>query len=111
MKKILFILSIFFALFCFSSCEKDESLDPLPTIVSGQFVRLEPTNRLLAVQHIEDTYFGGLLTNPGNTVVKYELFVRFTSESGIVSQNYVPLLTITSFPYDLKITPQMLATE
>lgn len=110
MKKIFFILSIFLTLFVFSSCEKDESLDPLPTIVSGQFVRIEPTKRLLAIEHIEDTYFGGMLTNPGNNVVRYELFVRFTSDIGIVNQNYVPLVTISSFPYDLKITPQMLAT-
>lgn len=111
MKKIFFILSIFLTLFSFSSCEKDESLDPLPTIVSGQFIRLEPVNKLLSFDQIDNTYFSGLLTNPGNNVVRYELFVRYTtSATEITSQNYVSLLNITSFPYDLKITPQMLAT-
>jgi hypothetical protein len=108
MKKLL-IIPFVFLLFSFFSCEKDESLDPLPTIVGGQFVRLDITKKLLASQDIDNAEFGGHLTTPSNNVVKYELYVRYKSTLGVISNNYVLLKTITTFPYDLKVTPSELA--
>lgn len=108
MKKLL-IIPFVFLLFSFFSCEKDESLDPLPTIVGGQFVRLDITKKLLAYEDINNAEFGGYLTTPSNNVVKYELYVRYTSTLDVTGNNYVLLKTITTFPYDLKITPAELA--
>jgi hypothetical protein len=109
MKKLL-IFPFLILVMSFSSCEKDPSLDPLPTIVPGQFMRLDITKHLLAFAHINDTDFGGMLTNPGGNVVKFELYVRYTTSNGVTAGNYVLLNTISSFPHDLKITPSELAT-
>lgn len=109
MKKLI-LIPLSFMFFTFSSCEKDESLDPLPTVVAGQYVRLDITKKVLAFEHINETEFGGILTTPGNNVAKYELFVRRTNAQGVISANYVLLKTITTFPVELKITPQDLAT-
>jgi len=110
MKKI-FILSVsIFALLSFASCE-DDSKDPLPQQVKGQFIRLDIDryHRQMNFNEIETTYFGGLLTNPDGNVVKYDIHVRRSDPSNNVTSDYVPMMTITSFPYDLKITPAMVA--
>ncbi len=109
MKKLI-MLPFLLVLFSLSSCEKDESLNPLPTIVQGQYVRLDITKKLLAFEHINEAEFGGLLTNPSNTVVKFELYVRYSTGIDVTANNYVLLRTVTAFPYDLKITPTELAT-
>jgi len=109
MKKI-FLLPIVAMLFLASACEKEDSLDPLPVKDAGQYVRLDITNKVFAHDHMDATVFGGELTTPGNKVQKYELFVRRTNSNGIVVGNYVQLLTVESFPAELSITPQMIAT-
>lgn len=103
MKKI-FLLPIFILTFVsFSSCEKDESLDPRPLFVSGQFMRLDIKRDRLNVND-PNTSFGGPLTNPSNTVVRYELFVRLT-RGGVVQSDYIPYDVLTTFPQELAITP------
>ena len=95
---------------CIASCEKDESLNPLATVVGGQFASLNITKSLLDFNKINTTSFGGILTTPSNNIVKYDLYVRYTSSAGFTNDNYVLLKTITSFPVDLDITPIDLAT-
>lgn len=107
MKKIIALLLL--AGLTFMSCDTQDSLDPRPVIVAGQYVRLDITNKMLAGQHINETYFGGTLTAPGNNVQKYVLKVRRRNPYSVVTGNYVELLTVTSFPTELKITPQMIA--
>lgn len=104
----LFILSISFV---FNSCEKDEGLDPRPLIVSGQFVRLDIDKRVLNIDDISNTAFGGIVTSPGGNVVKYELFIRRKTNSGVITGDYVKFpVEITSFPFDLRISIQQIAT-
>jgi hypothetical protein len=111
MKKLFFLPAFLFLAFGFSSCE-DEDLSPLPEQVSGQYMRLDidPHHRQLNSTDLENTYFGGMLSNPSGTVVRYELFVRRRDGSGFLTGDYLPMLTVNSFPYDLRITPQMIAT-
>jgi len=104
MKKIFFI-PILLAALCFSSCEKDDSLDPLPLLVEGQYMRLDITRDRIDANNITTSSFGGLLTNPSHSVVKYDLFVRWF-RPGTLSSEYVPLRTITSFPAELSVTTQ-----
>ena len=108
MKKI-FLLFIAFFCFCISSCEKDESLDPRPLLVGGQFVRLDITRPRMNSEDINNTSFGGLLTAPSGNVAKFNLYVR--KYDGIISATEFKLVkTITSFPTNLSITPQDIAT-
>jgi hypothetical protein len=104
MKKIFFIPFIA-VLFLFSSCEKDDSKDPRPLLVNGQYMRLDMTRPRIDFNNLSTSSFGGLLTNPSNTVVRYELFVRW-NRANTLSSEYIPLRTITSFPVDLVITAQ-----
>ena len=108
MKK-LFLLPIFLLVaFSFSSCE-DDDLNPLPTKVSGQFMKLDIKTREMDVSNPETAAFTGTLSNTSGDVVKYELYVRRRT-GNFLTGDYVLMQTITSFPYELKITPQMVAT-
>lgn len=110
MKKIIYTFVSAFLLFCFSSCETQDSLDPRPVIVDGQYVRLDITKKLLAFDHINEAVFGGTLTTPGNNVASYDLYIRRRNSSTVTTGNYVKIgPTITSFPHELLITPQMIA--
>lgn len=88
----------------FSSCENDESLDPIPVKVNGTFVYLDITSKVF---NIDDagSFFGGNLTAPGNNVSRYDLYVRLTNSRGSTAfENFVKLKSISAFPVDLKIT-------
>lgn len=94
----------------FSACEKDDSLVPVPTIVPGSFARLDITEKFL---NLDDAsfYFGGLLTAPNQKIKTYELFVRWSTGLNVTPFGYTKIpLVINTFPYELKITTQMLAT-
>lgn len=109
--KNFFLIPIFvLTLFTLSSCE-DDSLDPLPVKVNGQFMKLDIdiNHKQMNLDHIDETYFGGVLSCPSSNVAKFELYVRRTNSSGELTGDYVPLMTISTFPYDLKITPAQLA--
>lgn len=109
MKKIFYIPFLVFALFANSSCERDESLDPRPVIVAGQFVRLDITKKRLNFDDINNTSVGGTITTPGNNVAKFNLYVRKKDIYGFATE-FALLKTITTFPYDLNITPTDIAT-
>lgn len=110
MKKFSILTFIALSLFSFSSCE-DDSKDPLPAKVYGQFVKLdiEDSHKQLDYNDIDNTYFGGILSTPSSNIVKFELMIRRTNAAGQLTSDYVPFMTITSFPYDLRITPAMIA--
>jgi len=110
MKKIFLLPAFFFAFLSFSSCE-DDSKNPLPKQVIGQYMKLDidPSHWQMDYNDIANTYFGGTLSSPGGTVVKFDLTVRRTNPDGDTTSDYVPLMSITSFPYELKITPTMVA--
>ena len=107
MKKI-FLLPILIIAFFISSCE-DDSTDPLPIKVPGQFVKLDIQQRSLDFSNINTTAFRGTLSVPANNVVRYELFVRRRNPNGINTSNFKLLQTITTFPYELNITPAQIA--
>ncbi|WP_309642596.1 hypothetical protein [Flavobacterium sp.] len=109
MKKIFFAPIFTLLFFAFSSCETQDSLDPRPLIVDGQYVRLDITKKVLTSDHLDTAVFGGALTTPGNNVQSYDLYVRRHNVNDVITGNYVKLLTITSFPTELAITPQMIA--
>jgi hypothetical protein len=105
MKKIFFLPVILVVILSFTGCEKDESLDPRPLLVEGQFMRLDITRDRIDFNNIETSSFGGMLSNPSNDVVRYELLVRLVRSGSGISE-YIPLETLTSFPQDLAITAQ-----
>ncbi len=105
MKKIFFLPVILTVIFSFWGCEKDESVDPRPLLVQGQFMRLDIVRDRIDAENLETSSFGGMLTNPSNDVVKYELFVRLVRGDVGISE-YIPLDTITSFPQELAIGAQ-----
>ena len=108
MKKLFFIPLFILTFFAFSSCEKDDSLDPRPVIVSGQYVRLNITQKRLNFDDINNTSFGGTITTPGNNVATYNLYVRKKDIFGFATP-FVLLKTVTAFPYELSITPNDIA--
>ena len=105
MKRLFFIALLLVSFFSFSGCEKDDSLDPRPVQVNGQFMRLDITTDRMNANDIDNAFFGGKLTSPSGTVVRYEMFVRVTRNGELLSE-YIPFgQPITSFPLDLRITP------
>jgi hypothetical protein len=121
MKKIFLFLVVFTILFSFSACEKDDSLDPRPVIVAGQYVRLDITSKVLksirtnspnpqfTSDEVAQSSFGGLLTDPSGTVVKYNLYVKKRDINGVASE-FKLLKVITSFPTNLEISSADIAT-
>ncbi len=117
MKKIIFLPLFVLSMFVFTSCEKDDSLDPLAQQVAGQYVRLDITSKVLkgikpvpvipndnyTQEEVDASFFGGLLTSPSGTVVKYNLYVK-RRDPFAISSEYALVKTITSFPADLKVT-------
>jgi len=119
MKKLFYIPILFFVLVSFCGCEKDESLDPLPLVVQGQFMRLDITRKVIDFDNQETSSFGGMLTNPSNDVVKYELLVRLFRASRAPNTNgpgdpgspgfssdYIALDELSGFPLDLAVKTQ-----
>lgn len=112
MKKI-FLLPILTALLLLSSCEKDDSLDPRPVLVSGAFVRLDikdNTKKRLNADDVANSVFAGTLTAPGNNVATYNLYIRRTDGAGNSFGEFKLIRTVTSFPYELVISPSDIAT-
>ena len=110
MKKIFFLPIVALLFFAFSSCEEDESLSPIPPKVTGQFIKLDITQRQLDFNNLDNTFFGGTLYNTSGKVVRYELFVKRVLANGSVYDNYVPLVIYNSFPAQMIISPQDIAT-
>ncbi len=112
MKNLIKFTLIWFLTVSLSSCEKDESKEPRPLFVDGQYVRIDFTdNRVLDFDNINNTFFGGLITTPGNNVRKFEITVK-RRNGGVWGADFAKIpLEINVFPYELKITPQLLATS
>src|SRR6476620_6442682 len=108
MKKLFFLPVFIVAFFSLISCE-DDALNPLPTKVSGQYMKLDIKNRQMDFTDIANAAFTGTLSDTSGKVVKYELFVRRRDASCFLTGDYTLMQTITSFPYELRITPQMVA--
>ena len=109
MKKI-FLLPFIALFLALGSCDQDESLDPRPVMVPGNFVRLDLTegHKRMNAGDLENTYFGGLLTSPSGKVVKYNLYVR-KMDGLAYATDFKLIKTITSFPAELKVTPAEIA--
>lgn len=111
MKKLFFLPIIASFFLGLHSCDEDESLSPVPPLDKGVFMKLDITQKQMLYTDINNTYFGGTLIDMSdNRIVKFELLVRRTDFNGVISQNYVPYETFTSFPAQLRVTPQKLAT-
>lgn len=111
MKTIKLIFSFSILIFSILSCDKDESKNPLPVVENGVFVKLEIKNRQLDFSNIETTSFSGTLYAPSNNVDHYDLYIRRKNPFGVFSNEYTKLLTVTTFPFELIITPQMIADK
>ena len=105
-KKIFLLVLLAFA---FQSCEKDESLDPRAQLIPGLYARLDITSKVIKSYDVENSYFGGLLTSPSGKIVKYNLYVKRRNGFGVAS-DYGLVRSITSFPHDLKIKIEDIAT-
>lgn len=108
MKKLILLPLVLLAFVSFTSCEQ-ESLDPLPVKVAGNYVTIDAYNTSMDFTQIDNTAFRGMLRTPGNNIVRYELYVRRKTPNGVNTSNFVHLQTITSFPYEFNITPAQIA--
>ena len=108
MKKIKIMFSLLAVALLFGACEQ-ESLNPLPPKIQGMYVAIDFDQVTLELNKIETTAIRATLTNPGSNITRYELFTQRRDSQGEYSGPMVPLLTVNSFPYQLAITPQMLA--
>jgi hypothetical protein len=110
MKRI-FFLPLIFTFFTLLSCEQDDSLTPTPVLVSGSFVRLDITSKVMNYAD-PSTVFEGNMTAPGGNVSRYNLYVRRTDADSGNSFGEFKLLgqPITSFPMRLVITREDIAT-
>jgi hypothetical protein len=105
MRILFFIPILLITLFSFLGCEKDDSLDPRPVIVNGQFMRLDITQSRMDARNLDTAFFGGVLTNPGGTAVKYKMNVLVRRGSQGNLSELIFLREITSFPVNIRITP------
>ena len=108
MKKT-YIISLIIIITSLFSCERDESLDPRPLLIGGQFVRLDITKKRLNSDNIDNSTFGGLLTNPSGNVVKYNLYVRRRDPNAFLGE-FALVKTVNSFPFELNIKAVDIAT-
>ena len=76
MKKSIKMLILIAGFGLILSCSKDESLDPRPVLVNGQFVKFDIINKVFDSEDLVNSTFGGVLTAPGNKVVRYRMYVR-----------------------------------
>ena len=109
MKKLFLLPLLILVAFSFHSCE-DDDLNPLPEKVPGQYMILNIKNNRLEYTDIANTAFTGTLSNPSGDVVKYDLYVRRYTKENFLTGDYVLLDTYTSFPMELSITPQKIAS-
>ena len=107
MKKILYFFVCLSLIFI--SCEKDDSLDPRPDLVPGQFVKLDIIKPLIDANNLSTSSFIGTLSTPSNNVDKYELYVARRDAFGFVS-DFVLYETIITFPHELKVNASKLTT-
>lgn len=109
MKNNILYTIIFSVLLLSCNITPDESLIPLPTKVEGQFVRLSIKTRYMDFNTPETAHFNGILTNLSGNVSKYVLSIRRTNAAGEITGDFKEFKTITSFPYELDITPAQIA--
>ena len=109
MKKIFISLILLVSFSLLSSCSKDDSLDPRPVIVSGQFIKFDIINKVINSEDFANSTFGGVITAPGGKVSKYKIYVR--KFNGVTSAtDFMLLKEITQFPADTYFTVADLAT-
>ena len=109
MKKIFFVLA---GILLFISCEKDESLDPRPLLVEGEYVTLDikKFDSFIDSKNLTASSFKGLINTPSNNIVKYELFIRRKNRLGNFENGDFKLFkTISAFPYELVINPETIS--
>jgi hypothetical protein len=109
MKTLKFFFFSFFV-FLIVSCTKDESKIPTPTIVLGEYVRLDITKRVMNFSKLNDTFFGGTITTPGNNIESFTFKVKQKNDNVFAGDYKIIPITINNFPFELKITPQIFAT-
>lgn len=109
MKKVFNIIFLIFTFVLLLSCSKDDSLDPRPVLVSGQFVKFDIKNKVFNSQDLANSTFGGILSAPGNKVSTYKVYVRLFD--GLrPSTDFKLLKEVTVFPTDLYFTVNDIAT-
>jgi hypothetical protein len=107
MKK--YILLLVSSLFLLISCNEDEFLRPRAELIPGAYVRLDITSKRINIAQPNESFFGGIISTPGNNVAKYNLYVRKTDIFGVAG-SFVPFKTFTTFPADLKVYTSDLAS-
>lgn len=113
MKKINFTkyLALLFLTVALVACQ-DNDKQPFEINIEdgpfGNFIRLDISSApVLDVTDLANAQFGGLFTNPSGNTASYTLTVRRVS--GGVMTDYVPLVTLTSFPAEFFATPANIA--
>lgn len=107
MKK--FFLLLFVISLVLNSCSQDESLDPRPVLVSGQFVKFDIQNKLIDSKNLATSTFGGVISAPGNKVASYKVYVRMYNAPNPAT-DFKFLREITKFPSDMYFTASDIAT-
>lgn len=109
MKKIFLALA---GILLLMSCEKDESLDPRPLLVEGEYVTLDikKFDSFIDSKNLTTSSFKGIINSPSKNIVKYELFIRRKNRlTNFENGDFKLFKTITTFPYELVINPETIS--
>jgi hypothetical protein len=90
------------------SCETPMLVDPAD-VERGVYVTFDPSNTNISSADIEGTPVAGTFDVPADNVVSHELSVKRIYDNGASETDYLPLLTITQFPYEFSIDGNELA--
>ncbi len=112
MKNIIKTLLLALLIVSFVACE-DQDKDPYEINIEdgpfGSFIRLDiTTSPVLDVTDIDNTSFGGTLSNPSDNVSEY--LIRVRRVSGGAASDYAAYENYTSFPAEFVVTAASLAT-
>ena len=90
------------------SCETPMLVDPAE-VPRGIFVTFDPSNTTINSADIEGTPVSGTFDVPADNVASHELSVKRIYDQGASESDFVPLETITTFPYEYSIDGNELA--
>ena len=90
------------------SCETPMLINPAD-VERGIYVTFDPTNTNINSEDIEGTPVAGTFDVPANNVASHAISVKRIYDNGASETDFIPLLTITDFPYEFSIDGNELA--
>ncbi|MDF1575258.1 MAG: hypothetical protein P1P86_08730 [Bacteroidales bacterium] len=90
------------------ACETPMLIDPAD-VERGIFVTFDPVNTNINSEDIEGTPISGTFDAPASNVASHEITVKRIYDNGESESDFLPVTTITSFPYQFSMDGNELA--